>query len=586
MGQSRRLTTVVAADICGYSRLAEIDDEAAIRTVHIVRAAFESVVAKRRGRLFHSSGDGFLAEFPSAADGVLAALDFVADIRARDSLSPTSPGAKVRAGVHSGDVMEQPGGDLLGHGVNIAARLQGEAAPNGVLVSQATRNLVRSNVEAEFHRRGALTLKNIDEPVLTFIAEAAVARKQSVVTLLRRVMAQKRKLAPVAAVGIVAATAYLVLQQWSPGARAMPQDEARVAHLADVVSPNARPSYLDDMYLRRVLGDLANTKTPDQEIVLALIDKNDIDAAIGALEATLASPRLSDRRRVVLLHQIGALSYERRPDKAIAVYEEALRENPDDFAAAVRLGRAHALQDSLATAKEYYQRAITIGSPDERALLELQTHRASLLMHEYDATGAIEILNDVVVRATALDLPPLIARAQTSLGQAYFIEGKFREARAVLVAAMALQKSLGEIDPEFARAENLMGQIDAQEGNYSGASKRYERQYAIEQRLQRAQGLTDALYFLGDAYLKLDRIDLAEVRFAEGLRIATENRISDTVFLHNVGLARVAKTRGNQVGACTHIKRAEAAFNRQSTIGPATRAVLTDLGCHFEPLGI
>lgn len=166
----RRLTTVVAADICGYSRLAEIDDDAAIRTVNFVRAAFERVVARRRGRLFHAAGDGFLAEFPSAGDGVLAALEFVADMKARDKLSPINPGAQVRAGVHAGDVIEQPDGDLLGHGVNIAARLQAEAEPNGVLVSLAAVNLVRDSVGAQFSRRGPLALRNIDEPVVAFDA--------------------------------------------------------------------------------------------------------------------------------------------------------------------------------------------------------------------------------------------------------------------------------------------------------------------------------------------------------------------------------------------------------------------------------
>ena len=140
--ERRRLTTVMAADICGYSRLAEANESAAIKTVEIIFAAFDSIVSAHHGRVFNRAGDGFLAEFPSAADGARAAMAFVNDIKSRDTISPNAPNAKVRVGLHVGDVADQPNGDLLGHGVNIAARLQSEAAPNGILVSLHAVNLV------------------------------------------------------------------------------------------------------------------------------------------------------------------------------------------------------------------------------------------------------------------------------------------------------------------------------------------------------------------------------------------------------------------------------------------------------------
>jgi len=158
----------VATDICGFSRLAEHDETAALATVETIFRVFNEAVDRHRGRVFNRAGDGFLAEFPSAVDGVKASMAFVADIKARNTLSPGALGANVRVGIHVGDVQAKAGGDLMGHGVNVAARLQAEAEPNGILISLSAINLVRNEIDAGFRRRGPLLLRNMSEPVVAF----------------------------------------------------------------------------------------------------------------------------------------------------------------------------------------------------------------------------------------------------------------------------------------------------------------------------------------------------------------------------------------------------------------------------------
>ncbi|NWG93105.1 MAG: adenylate/guanylate cyclase domain-containing protein, partial [Parvularculaceae bacterium] len=341
----RRLTTVVAADICGYSRLAEASDEAAVRTVTIVRAAFERVVANRRGRIFHAAGDGFLAEFPSAADGVLAALEFVADIRARNNLSPTSPGAAVRAGVHAGDVVEQPGGDLLGHGVNVAARLQGEAEPNGVLVSLAVVNLVRGGVDAHFSRRGPLALKNIDEPVVAFDAMEGGARaRRAFLSILKNHRVQIAGLILLALVAVNIGVMGLSLRRPAPPASRDASDEptraanALTDRLIRRLDANRRGDYADPLRFEsasKAVVALQRSDRADKAVtVVSLIDRGELNSAAEMLERIYeeqTAAGLSASARIETLSQIAAVIFHQDTTKAIARNVEllTLAEGPD-----------------------------------------------------------------------------------------------------------------------------------------------------------------------------------------------------------------------------------------------------------------
>lgn len=586
----RRLTTVVAADICGYSRLAEVNESAAIRTVHLVRTAFEQVAARRRGRVFHAAGDGFLAEFPSAADGVLAALDFVADIKARDALSPSGAGARVRVGVHSGDVVEQANGDLLGHGVNIASRLQAAADPNGVLASQSTVNLVREDIGARFERRGPLTLRNIEESVVAFdLSRAAVSSPRGLV--FRRLKRLRERIGLAGAAGIVLALAaspnlFAVLVNAKPlqkatlaiGSQPLDKPDDAEAPQAVGVADRARTPDLDDRYLLRVLGDLASSNISADKAISALVESGDIDRSLDFLERTLRSANISDQARMETLHQIGALSSERDPSRSIAAYEELVRINPKDFNANVRLGRAYAQQDKLGNARARFQMAEAIGAPDRQSAAELSIDLAALDLHAHKMDEAVSKLSSAILPGDDPRHSSTNARARTLLGLAFFSLGRRDEAKSQLIAAMATQRALG-LNSELARALNIMGQIEAADGRFKSAVDYFNNQLSLERGLQSATGVVDASYFLGDAYLAMGDTSLAEMHFREGVRLATSKGILDGRFLNLIGMAKVASSNGDSDGACDYLGEAAALRPIESTVGPKTRAEIASIRC-------
>lgn len=158
--EQRKLATILSLDVAGYSRAAEQDDSAAAASVRHLRAVIEEIVAPYGGRIFSTAGDGFMLEFPSAASGVQAAM-----VLLRESRSGARPLPQIRIGLHLGDVIVEPSGDLLGHGVNVAARLQSLAEPGTAVVSETVRQQVRSVAELPFTSQGRVQLEKMHERI-------------------------------------------------------------------------------------------------------------------------------------------------------------------------------------------------------------------------------------------------------------------------------------------------------------------------------------------------------------------------------------------------------------------------------------
>jgi class 3 adenylate cyclase len=163
----RRLATILMADIVGYSRMMEANEERTLRVFRGHREIFDAMLVQHRGRMFNTAGDAVLAEFPSAVDAVRCATEIQSALRTRnDHLAPDER-MQFRIGVNLGDVIVQ-GTDLLGDGVNVAARIQTAAEPGGVCVSGSVYDQIRNKLSLEFHSMGERTFKNITQPVRVF----------------------------------------------------------------------------------------------------------------------------------------------------------------------------------------------------------------------------------------------------------------------------------------------------------------------------------------------------------------------------------------------------------------------------------
>jgi adenylate cyclase len=164
----RKIAAIFAADIAGYSRLVAEDEEETLRRLAAYRAVTDDFIAKAGGRIFNTAGDAVLAEFPSAVEAVRCAIDIQESLRTRNMAYPPSRQMHFRIGITIGDVVERDG-DLLGDGVNIAARLEGLAEVGGICVSRAVHEQVANKLSVQFADIGEQEVKNIPTPVHAYM---------------------------------------------------------------------------------------------------------------------------------------------------------------------------------------------------------------------------------------------------------------------------------------------------------------------------------------------------------------------------------------------------------------------------------
>ncbi len=163
----RRLAAILAADVAGYSRLMGADEVGTARTLREHRKVTDALVAKHGGRLVKTTGDGVLLEFPSVVDTVEYAVAVQEVMARRNEGTPRDQRMQFRIGINLGDILIE-GDDILGDGVNVAARLEGIAEPGGICISASAYDQVRGKVMVEFADLGEQTLKNIARPIRAY----------------------------------------------------------------------------------------------------------------------------------------------------------------------------------------------------------------------------------------------------------------------------------------------------------------------------------------------------------------------------------------------------------------------------------
>jgi len=163
----RRLAAILAADVAGYSRLMGLDEVGTAQLLREHRVAVDALVAQHGGRIVKTTGDGVLIEFHSVVDAVECALAIQAVMTKRNERVPPDRQMLFRIGVNLGDVLVE-GDDILGDGVNVAARLEGIAEPGGICISSSAYDQVRGKLAATFNDLGEQNLKNIDRPVRVY----------------------------------------------------------------------------------------------------------------------------------------------------------------------------------------------------------------------------------------------------------------------------------------------------------------------------------------------------------------------------------------------------------------------------------
>jgi adenylate cyclase len=176
LSESRKLAAILAADVVGFSRLTGADEDRTLARLRALRSdLIDPTIAVHNGRVFKRTGDGVLVEFRSVVDAVRCAIEWQNSMVERNAGVAQDRRIDFRIGIHVGDVVQESDGDIMGDGVNIAARLEGIAKPGAICLSEQAYWQVRARLDIAVSDLGATHLKNIAEPVHAYSLQVGVA---------------------------------------------------------------------------------------------------------------------------------------------------------------------------------------------------------------------------------------------------------------------------------------------------------------------------------------------------------------------------------------------------------------------------
>jgi TolB-like protein/class 3 adenylate cyclase/Tfp pilus assembly protein PilF len=202
---ARKLTTILSADAAEYSRMMRADEEGTFRALRLCREAIDRLVDAHSGRIFGSAGDGVVAEFASPVEALRCAADVQRAIEDIGQGLPEESRMRFRIGINLGDVLIQ-GADLIGDGVNVAARIQSLASPGEICISASVHEIIRNKAEFSCEDLGPVSVKNIKDPIRVYRVLVASAGRDPKAKAPRRV-SRPRRIAywAVAAAGVASA---------------------------------------------------------------------------------------------------------------------------------------------------------------------------------------------------------------------------------------------------------------------------------------------------------------------------------------------------------------------------------------------
>ena len=175
MSETRKLAAILVSDVAGYSRLAGADEDRTLARLRTLRSdLIDPIISVHRGRVVKRTGDGSIIEFRSVVDAVRCAVEVQTGLVERNAGVPPERRIEFRVGIHLGDVVEESDGDLMGDGVNIAARLEGIAAPGAICLSEDAYRQVKARVDLAVSDLGPTQLKNIAEPIRIYSMQVGV----------------------------------------------------------------------------------------------------------------------------------------------------------------------------------------------------------------------------------------------------------------------------------------------------------------------------------------------------------------------------------------------------------------------------
>jgi adenylate cyclase len=278
MAGTRKIAAILVADVVGYSRLAGADEDRTLSRLRGLRSdLIDPAIAAHHGRIVKRTGDGSLIEFRSVVDAVRCAIEVQNGLIERNAGLPSERRIEFRIGIHLGDVVEESDGDLMGDGVNIAARLESIAKPGAICLSEDAYRQVKGRLDLAVTDLGPTQLKNIAEPIRVYSLEVGVPAQAKPATEPKPAEPKKRSLLAPLGLGLAALVAVIAAGAWyflsanraapvtttAPAPVASSPAPVEAAHLSIVVLPFANLSgdpgqdYFADGITENLTTDLA-----------------------------------------------------------------------------------------------------------------------------------------------------------------------------------------------------------------------------------------------------------------------------------------------------------------------------------------
>jgi len=254
MTETRKLAAILVSDIVGYSRLAGADEDRTLSRLRGLRSdLIDPAIAAHRGRIVKRTGDGSIIEFRSVVDAVRCAIEIQNGLIERNAGLPEDRRIEFRVGIHVGDVVEESDGDLMGDGVNIAARLEGVAKPGAICLSEDAYRQVKLRLDFAVTDLGPVSLKNIAEPMRAYSLEVSAPAQVKPV-------APKRRLSPaLIAIGVAALAVLVAAVVWHflVASRSPPLATTAPAPVASNAAAPVEPAHLSIVVLpfKNLSGD-------------------------------------------------------------------------------------------------------------------------------------------------------------------------------------------------------------------------------------------------------------------------------------------------------------------------------------------
>jgi len=560
----RRLAAIMAAEVVGFSRLMEANEEATLEALRQHRQELvEPAVSRHDGRIFKLMGDGFLAEFASAVEATEAALEIQRGLAQRSAALPEDRAIRVRIGINLGDVMVQ-GDDFYGDDVNLAARMVAHAPPGGIACSAGIRFQIGARLEVSFEDLGEKTLRNIARPLHIFLIGAEQPRNRE--RAVGRPAPQRTSLAVLPFSNMSGDPQQ---EYFSDGiTEDLITDLSNVSELF-VLSRNTvfkhkgRPANMEEIAGDLGVGYLLHGSVRKAGSKVRITAQLTEGASGGQVWADRYDRDLTDifalqdeiTKSIVAQLKVRLLPQER---KAI---EQAPTRNVEAYTYFLR-GRDYFHRGSRTyynLAKRMFVRAIELDPSYARAYAGLADCDAFLYMDYSEETSEAVLANS----GKALSLEPGLADAHASRGLALSIAHRYPESEVEFAAALQLEPDLFEV-------HYFLGRSCYAQGKLEDTARHWER--AAEVKPEDYQ----TLILLNQVYTSLGRE-------ADAVRCATRGvERAEREFAKNPENPRPAYFMATALAKLKDNKRAEQWAKTALAIAPDDYLTLYNIACYYS----